>query len=638
MLDWDDVRAVATRQIGPEPQDLPTLLQTYQQAGATHISIPEITLNRLLNKGRLSVVQGPDTQRTYLQAKQGTLANLIITELQARLPHLAAQTWAENESLISFTGDWPTVAEVGLGFQPALPKMAQEAGLLPIARPVSYGWIQPHMIDRTFDQAAALGCQTIAIQGALIPGHEFNIQHTVTAMQRNHLTYAYFRESRHQKGDWFLAKQLAAAGQVLLAHEFTLTELLDEDWHTAAYRWGNLAVEAGIRLCSVRFFRILHAADPMESVAYIEALAQALHQAGISTYPPAPLNLTAAQPTPNTLSLAGVGLSTAGAAGLAADSLPVSDALKLVGIAAKVAVLAGLPFAGQWLARNQPAPHSDHYDYHHADDHHHDSHHHHHDHHHSHDDHHHHGPAPSPTAYAQKGLALAATVTYPLAATALHHADPLTTLAHTAAVTAAGATAIAATTTDPNYLLGIEEYRGYNLDWLLPLSFVATLPVLKKYITPNPQPPIIPNPPSPWLPIASITLAALVNLTGKLSPDLPARFDREHRHAHTHHLSQFQQQLGDAKLALSAKPLRKWSLLAPLGIVCAAIFKQKQQPELVTAALMTAVAGQVASQTGFRQGQRAITKTTEGRLKGWAVGVGLAGIVWLVMSILKPKR
>lgn len=88
-------------------------------------------------------------------------------------------------------------------------------------------------------------------------------------------------------------------------------------------------------------------------------------------------------------------------------------------------------------------------------------------------------------------------------------------------------------------------------------------------------------------------------------------------------------------MALSPKPLRKWALLAPLGIVLASILKQNQRDDLAAIALTAAAAGQAATLAGFRNGQRPLLKTLEGRAKGWAVGMILAGLVWLVASFFK---
>ncbi|MBE7471134.1 MAG: hypothetical protein DPW09_23735 [Anaerolineae bacterium] len=655
MLDWDDTQAVATRAAavfagaGEEEAAMAELLQRYRVNGATHLSIPELTLNRLLAKGEMSVTQGSSAHRVYLQTQNSALADRVAAELEARLPHLKPLRSGTKTPVVSFLGDLPSVAEIGLGFDPAHAALARQANLTPIARPIGYSWVQPEMIERSLEQAAALGAKIIAFQGTLIPGHEFRMEHTVAAMRRHHLTYAYFSQSRHQKGDWFLAKNLAKEGLVILAHEFQPDELLEEDWFTASYRWANLATEAGIRLCSVRFFRILHAADPLESVAYVKELAHALRHAGLIPTYAGEVDLTVFQPQRDELSLAAAGLSIAGAAGLATDLLPVPDSIKLLGVGASALALAGLPFLekakiGRMKAENHHHHHHNHphdhphHDHHHDHDHSYDhdhSHEHDHAHEHEHDhDHDHSHSDDSPTAYAPKGLALAATVLFPAAATALNGANPVGAMAQALAVSAAGTVALSATTAESDYLLGIEDYRGYNLDWLLPMGLAAATTFLE-----------IGNRKSEignrkslwrWLPLAGLALAAAKSLSGP-NPDAPAALDREHRHAHTHHLSAFQRSLGDSKMALSPKPLRKWALLAPLGVVGASILKQHQQDELAAIALTAAAAGQVATLTGFRNGQRPLLKTLEGRAKGWAIGAVLAIVFWLVFSLFKTS-
>lgn len=615
MLDWDDVQAVATRATLPGARDVPALLAQYRANGATHLSIPELTLNRLLAAGDLSVIQGRNPDRVYLQARNTALAGRLVAEFQARLPHVDAQP--SVECIFHLGGDLPTLAEVGLGFDPAHAELARQAGLLPVPRPVGYSWIQPEMIERTLAQAAALDAKIIAVQGALVPGHEFNIQYTVEAMRRHRLTFAYFRESRHQKGDWFMAKHLAGDGLVLLAHEFTPADLLDEDLHTAAYRWGNLALEAGVRLVSLRFFRVLHAADPLESLDYVHHVHHALAHAGFTPMDAAPPDLTAVQPPRDKLALAAAGLSTAGAVGLATDLLPLPDWLKTVKVAGAALALGGLPllkFSG-----------SNGHQHHHAE-------HGHSHHHHSHNHDHHHGPAPATTAYAQKGLALAATAVFPAATAAITGPNAAGVLAQSALVTAAGAAAVSATTVDPDYLLGVEEYRGWNLDWLFSLGLVAAASVFNGNTQPatrNTQQVLR------WLPIAVVGLAGL-SIAGKLPADLPASLDREHRHSHTHHLSALQQQLGDAKMALSPRPLRKWSLLTPLGAVGAALLRQIGRPDLAPLARWAAVEGQVATLTGFRQGQRPLAVTARGRARSWLLGAGLAAALWA--AVIKFKR
>jgi len=607
LLDWDDVQAVAARALSPEGRSVPELLRRYRRAGATHLSLPELSLNRLLAHGQLSVIQGPRTDRIYVQAQSAALADLLARELQARLPLIDARRGKSNT--LSFAAALPAVAEVGLGFDPAHAELARQAGLAPLARPIGYSWVQPEMIERTLAQAAELGATIIAVQGTLIPGHEFHIQHTVQVMQRLGLTFGYFGQSRHQKGDWFLAKHLSAGGRVMLAHEFTPQELLDEDLHTAAYRWGNLAREAGVRLCSVRFFRILHAADPAESLEYVHQIAHALQHAGLSLLEPEAAPPQLPPLAQERASLAGVGLSAAGAAGLAADLLPLPAPVKLAGTLAGAAALSALPFV-----EPPPAP-----EQHHHDDHHHHHHHgdesHHHDHEHSHPHHHHHGPAPAATAYAQKGLALAASVAFPAAALTLRGPGEWCLLGQGAWLGAAGAASLAATTVDSDVLLGIEEFRGGGLDWLLPLGLAAFAGARV-------------SDRSRWLLLPAALVAA--RALGKLPADVPARLDREHRHAHTHHLSAFQQKLGDAQMALSPRPLRKWTLLAPLGLAGAA-----GGGPLAPLFLLASAVGHSALLAGFRHGPRPLADTLRGRARGWAVGASLAAGLWLGGKLIK---
>lgn len=623
MLDWDDVHAVATRANGGEVE---ALLREYakQAAGAIYLSLPELTLNRLLQKGELSTVQGSDPQKVYLRAQNEVMADLVTTELQARLPHIGVTRSKAKNPLISFSGDLPTVAEVGLGFNPAHAELAYRVGLAPVPRPIGFSWVQAEMIERTLTQAANLGAKIVAIQGELVPGHEFNMDTTIETLRRHHLKCAYFCESRHQRGDWHLVKNLTEAGLIVLAHEFAPEELLEEDWNTVSSRWATLAVEAGIRLCSVRFFRVIHAGDPLESVAYIQSLTAALQHVGLVPAQVGAVDLTPYHPQQTPQELAALGLGVAGAVGLAADLFPIPDELKLLGVGAAALGLGVLPFAEKQRANG----------HHHDDpDHHHDDHRHDHAHGHS------HGPAFA-TTYASKGIALASALAYPAAAIAINGANPVGALTQALVVGTAGAATLGAATADADYVLGVEPYRSYNLDWLLPLSLAAGSVLFRQQ---NPKTrqrhaSEIQNQKFlwSWLPLVGLGLVALKNFGGG-NEDPLVKLDREHRHSHTHHLSAFQRILGDSKMAVAPKPLRKWSLLAPLGAVGAALLKQKGQDELATVALTAAAAGQVATLAGFRNTQRPLLKTLEGRARGWAIGAVLAGVVWGITWLLSRR-
>jgi hypothetical protein len=141
-----------------------------------------------------------------------------------------------------------------------------------------------------------------------------------------------------------------------------------------------------------------------------------------------------------------------------------------------------------------------------------------------------------------------------------------------------------------------------------------------------------------WLPLVGLGAIAAKQIGTDFSQDFPAAIDREHRHAHTHHLSAFQRALGDSKMALSLKPLRKWSLLAPLGALAAAVLKRRDHDQAAAVALTVAAVGQVATLTGVRNGRRPLLKTVEGRAKGWAIGTALAAVLWLISLLFRGER
>ena len=67
------------------------------------------------------------------------------------------------------------------------------------------------------------------------------------------------------------------------------------------------------------------------------------------------------------------------------------------------------------------------------------------------------------------------------------------------------------------------------------------------------------------------------------------------------------------------------------------VLQQNKQDELAALALTAAAAGQVATLTGFRNGQRPLLKTLEGRAKGWVIGAALAGVFWLMFALFKAN-
>lgn len=593
-VDLDDVTAAAIRAGVP----LADMFARLAEAGATHISLPEWTLHRLLMSGALTV-QAPQKPLTdlppfghwcYFHGHAGLVGQLA-EELQARLPQTEARLVGRFS--LAFAGDIPTIGEIGLGFDSALAGQILRAGLAVVPRPVNYAWPDPALLTRTLAQAAQLG-RYIAFAGDMILGHEMHLDVTVRALTDNDLIFVYFAETRHQKGDWFVAKRRAP--HVVLGHQFSPTDMVPLDYHAACHNWVRLARERGVRFCYVNFFRVLHATAPLEGLDYVHHLKHALEDAGlVLAQDPAPPTPT---PAPHTASLAAAGVAAAGVSAPAVvDLLQLPESIAFPLTVLSIAGAATLPYLERARLRQATEDKHGAQDHHHHDhngDHHHGHHHHHdHEHDHSHADLH----ALYPPSYAPKLLGLAAAAFGPIAA---QNNRLVGAVFHSAAIVA-----LAAVTSGREYQLRVEEYRGFNLDWAVPLGALLQ-----------------------QLPDRRIRAAALTGLAiGWLAAqrrgmDLLVAVDPDHAEGHTHHISTAMATLGDIQKALGVRPARKWSGLGPLAGGAASLFEGDDRAQGAFALRTLSTLGYTLSLVGFRRPERALAETW--RLAGPSLSVGTA--------------
>ncbi|HID51829.1 MAG TPA: hypothetical protein EYP41_07330, partial [Anaerolineae bacterium] len=129
-VDFDDAQAAAMRAGLPFAEMVTRLAQN----GATHFSLPEWTLNRLLANGQLTplVPQTPYTDPApvghwnYLHGDADLVAQLA-AEMRARLPF--TQTAVLDETTLVFAGDIPTIGELGMGFDRQTADLIRQNGL-----------------------------------------------------------------------------------------------------------------------------------------------------------------------------------------------------------------------------------------------------------------------------------------------------------------------------------------------------------------------------------------------------------------------------------------------------------------------------------------------------------------------------
>ncbi len=600
-VDFDDAQAAAIRAGLPFAEMVARLAPN----GATHLSLPEWTLNRLIAQGQLTPMAPqrpyadppPAGHWNYLRGDAALVAQLA-AEMQTRLPF--TQTAVLDETTLAFAGDIPTIGELGLGFDRETADLIRQNGLAVAPRPVSYAWPDPDLLRRTLAQAAEIG-RYVPFAGDMILGHEMHLDATVQALADHALTFVYFAQSRHQKGDWFIAKRRAP--HVVLGHRLSPADMVPLDYHAACHNWVWFARERGIRFCYVNFFRVLHATAPLEGLEYVHHLKHALEDAGFVVA--REIDLPASVPAPDTAELALAGLAAAGAGATAVANtlnLPEKVALPLTAAAAAGA------FALPWLeqARNQAAAARHAHSHDHAHDHHnhdHDHAHHHHDHDHSHD--HSELAALYPPSYAPKLLALGLAALTPVAGMTAVQQSGFFGWLRSLVYQTSGAAALAAVTSGQDYQLRIEEYKGFNLDWLVPLAAVAWQ---------------IPHKPARAGALAALAGAWL--LARRQGIDVLAQVDPGHAEGHTHHISAAMAALGDMQMAIGPKPARKWTGLAPAGWAASGVLGGYGRTAESLAASALGVGGSMLGLVSFRRPERALAETV--RLAGPSFVAGTA--------------
>ncbi|MBK8901513.1 MAG: hypothetical protein IPM53_10045 [Anaerolineaceae bacterium] len=611
-VDFDDAQAAAIRAGLP----LVELVEILAGNGATHLSLPELTLNRLRHTGQLTP-QAPAKPRqdaprvghwNYLHGPESLVRHLA-TELRERLPYTQASC-LDAQTLV-FAGDLPTIGEMGLGYDVALARRIQANGLALLPRPVSYAWPEKDLLERTLGQTAVLS-PLVAFAGNMILGHEMHLDETVAAMEEHDLSLVYFAESRHQKGDWFVAKRRAP--HVILGHQFSPEQMIPLDYHAACHNWAHFSRERGIRLCYVNFFRVLHATAPLEGIDYVHHLKHALEDAGYIVS--REITLPTPVPAPDTQELALAGMSVAGIGATAVANLlnlPETIALPLTVAAAGSA--AALPFIE--AQRNQAAlarlaPSHEH-DHHHEHDH--DHGHHHHDHDHGHD----HGDLAAlyPPSYAPKLIALGATALTPIAVQQATRLDGAAGWLAGLAYQATAAAALATSTSGQEYQLRIEAYRGFNLDWMVPLATA----VLQ-----------LPNNTSKAAALAVLGMGWLAARQQNL--DVLSAIDPGHAEGHTHHISAAMATLGNIQMAIGPKPARKWAGVGPAASAVSLLLANRGYKTAAGGTAVLGTVGQAMGLVGFRHPERALRDTLQQAAPSFAIGAG----VGLLALLLRQKE
>ena len=181
-VDFEDAYSAAVRAGIP----FDGLLHQMAHHGATHLSLPELTLNRVIKTGQLAPqspaaphLEPPLVGHWNYLGGPASLVNMLAAELGARLPYTEAHVI--DDRILAFAGELQTIGEMGLGFNAFMAGRITRHGLSVVPRPVSYAWPEDDLIRLTLAQAAVFG-KLIAFDTDMIIGHELHLHTTLDAM------------------------------------------------------------------------------------------------------------------------------------------------------------------------------------------------------------------------------------------------------------------------------------------------------------------------------------------------------------------------------------------------------------------------------------------------------------------------
>lgn len=167
---------------------------------------------------------------------------------------------------------------------------------------------------------------------------------------------------------------------------------------------------------------------------------------------------------------------------------------------------------------------------------------------------------------------------------------------------------LATGTTGIDYQLSVEEYRGFNLDWLVPLATAAAS---------------IPNQNQRLLALAGVAAGWLAAQNQGL--DLLGSIDAPHAEGHTHHTSAANRIIGDTMIRLGARPARKW---ASVGAAMLPLVGDADDPNGLFG--LAATLGNTLGLSAFRHPERTLETTVRTTIPSWAAGAGTAVLLDLL--------
>ena len=281
IVDADDARQLATA-VGVS---FPTLLADLKMAGATAVAVREMTLEELVQVGRVIAFGHP--QGTLLATTDGEVSSLIAlgSALQSRLPKASLGVSTRTPALVLYDVSFDQIAKVPIELRPEDVAAARALSLRLVARPVNFAAASPEAIRAAVRQAAQAGARLIIFRDDEVVGYPLLLNVTAEALRRGDLLYGYV-EIAAQKGDDQLSAKLAS--QMIRVHSITDADLQTITPDLAVARYLRAVRERNIRACYLRLLSRPQP-DPLRAnTDYLRRVAKAIEGAGFRIGPPGP--------------------------------------------------------------------------------------------------------------------------------------------------------------------------------------------------------------------------------------------------------------------------------------------------------------------------------------------------------------
>ena len=288
VLDYREIATVAAAS-GSSEQDALTALR---EAGATSVALQEVSLEELLATGRAELLpwaaSGPS-----LEADRPELVSLIpwqweeqiAANLRAKFP--AIRDLSSPGGPVALPAHIAQSGSVGVGYdQEAVQAVVEQAGLLPVARPVVDDVRTVEAVELACRQAREIGAAKVVWQGQSVLGCPGLLGATADALRRHHLTHCSI-EFGKQLGDAGLSRRLGA--QIVRLHSINENEMPAMSPQKAIERFVRAVRERNIRVCYVRLF-LDASGDPLTTnTDFLAGLTARLETAGFRLGPAQPL-------------------------------------------------------------------------------------------------------------------------------------------------------------------------------------------------------------------------------------------------------------------------------------------------------------------------------------------------------------